>query len=169
MVKIIIELLYSISIDSDRCRLYPRPALFAAPCWLSQEETDRGNISGFPSETSRFAPTSNSRAQRRSTLLARRRSCYSSPSLNLVLTHSHLPKGIRVELGGAAACEHHPHTTTKPPPRVNRPTESHRQSSGAIPLGCVRPYSQRKDPSPLTPQIHVSEGEETRSHKLEDL
>ena len=58
---------------------------FAAPCGPRRKKNDRGQISAFPSETSRFKPVI--LAHRGSAHLTRRRSSCPPPSPNLVRPH----------------------------------------------------------------------------------
>ena len=123
------------------------PCPFGAPCGPRRKKNDRGQMSAFPSETSRFKPACDSRAQGFSPPLARRRSACPPPSPNLVHTHTienyqalrdstpclsraaTLPKATKLGLGRGA---HHHLQPTIPPPRLNLQAESQRQ-----PVGCT--------------------------------
>ena len=83
---------------------------FAAPCGPRRKKNDRGQRSAFPSETSRFKPAGDSRAQGFSPPLARRRSSCPPPSPNLVRTHPidhYLPCSPR-QCSLPLACRHPP-------------------------------------------------------------
>ena len=117
---------------------------FAAPCGPRRKKNDRGQTSGFPSETSRFKPVILAH-KGFSPPLARRRSSCPLPLPNLVRTHpiehyqalrdsapllsraATLPKGTKVGLGRGAHLGTPFLSQPFRPPRRNRQADTRRQ------------------------------------------
>ena len=133
---------------------------FAAPRGPRRKINDRGQISAFPSETSRFKPSI--LAHRGSALpLARQRSRYPPPSPNLVRTHlienyqdlrdsapclsraATLPKATKLELGRGA--------------HLKTPSSAHHTAAASQPTGRIAKAASWLHLSRVSPALHPPE------------
>ena len=149
---------------------------FATPCGPRRKKNDRGQRSGFPSETSRFSPP-----------LTRQRWSCPPPSPNLVRSHPienyqalrnsapclsravTLPKATKLELGRGAHLK--TPSSANHTAAASQPTGRIAKAASWLYLSRVSPALHPPErPSPtLIPRNQVSEGESTRLSLLVNL